>query len=84
MNKTTDQLKRYAIWYMMLDSCLVYVRSCSVCNRKKKSQGQPMAHQGRYHAGSLLERIYIYSIGPLIETPKINQSVLVVEDQFPK
>ena len=35
MNKTTQRVKRYAIWYKMLDSCLVYVRSCSVCNRKK-------------------------------------------------
>ena len=34
MNKTTERVKRYPIWYKMLDSCLVYVRSCSVCNRQ--------------------------------------------------
>ena len=28
MNKTTQRVKRYAIWYKMLDSCVVYVRSC--------------------------------------------------------
>ena len=38
MNKTAQRVKRYSIWYMMMDSCLVYVRSCSVCNRKKKPQ----------------------------------------------
>ena len=38
MNKTTQRVKRYAIWYKMLDSCLVYVRSCSVCNRQKNSK----------------------------------------------
>ena len=37
MNKTTERVKRHAIWYKMLDSCLVYVRSCSVGNRQKKS-----------------------------------------------
>ena len=36
MNKTTDRVKRYDIWYNKLDSCLVYVRSCSVRNRQKK------------------------------------------------
>ena len=69
MNKTTQRVKRYSIWYKMLDSCLVYVRSCSVCNRQKK----PNAHQVQYHAGSPLERIHIDILGPLIETPRGNQ-----------
>ena len=81
MNKTTERVKRYVIWYKMLDS-LVYVRSCSLCNRKKKLQKKPKVHQGRYHAGSPLERIHIDIIGPLIETPRGNQYVLV--DQFSK
>ena len=38
MNKTTGRVKRYAVWYKLLDSCLVYVRGCSVCNRQKKPQ----------------------------------------------
>ena len=67
MNKTTDRIKRYVIWYTMLDSCLVYVRSCSVCNRQKK----PKAHQVRYHAGLPLERIHIDIIGPLIESKSV-------------
>ena len=83
MNKTTQRVKRYAIWYKMLDSCVVYVRSCSVCNRQKKPQKKPNAHQVQYHAGSL-ERIHIDILGPLIETPRGNQYVLVVVDQFTK
>ena len=51
MNKTTERVKRYAIWCTMLDSCLIYVRSCSVCNRKKP-QKKPNAHQVQHHAGS--------------------------------
>ena len=61
MNKTKERVKRYAIWYKMLDSCLVYVRSCSVCNRQKKPLKRPKAHQVQYHAGSPLERIHIES-----------------------
>ena len=72
MNKTTERVKRYAIWYKMMDRCLVDVRSCSVCNRQKK----PKAHQVRYHAGSPLERIHIDILGPLIETPRGNNKLI--------
>ena len=82
MNKTTQRVKRYAIWYKMLDSCLVYVRNCSVCNRQKKPQKKPKAHQVQYHAGSPLERIHIDIMGTLIETHRGNHYVLVVVDQF--
>ena len=72
MNKTTQRVKRNSIWYKMLDSCLVYVRSCSVYNRQKKPQKKPKTHQVQYHTGSPLERIHIDILGPLIETPRRN------------
>ena len=34
-NKTTERVKCYSIWYKMLDSCLVYVRNCSVLTVKR-------------------------------------------------
>ena len=49
-----------------------------MCNRQEKTQ------QVRYHAGSPLERMHIDILGPLIETPRGNQYVLVVVDQFSK
>ena len=52
MNKSTERITRYAIWYKMMDSCLVYVMSCSVCNRQNKRQEKPKANQVQYHAGS--------------------------------
>ena len=84
MNKTTERVKRSSLWYKLLDSCLVYVRSCLVCNRQKKPQKKPNAHQVQYHAGSPLEMIHIDILGPLIETSRGNQYVLVVVDQFSK
>ena len=80
MNKTTERVKRYDIWYKMLDSCLVYVRSCSGYNRQKQSQKKPNAH----HAGSPLERTHIDIQRPFIETFRGNQYVLVVVDQLSK
>ena len=82
MNKTIERVKRYAIWYKMLDSCLLYVISCSVCNRQNNPQKKPKAHQVQYHAGLPLERIHIDITEPLIETPRENQYVLVMVDQL--
>ena len=48
MNKTTERVKRYAIWYKMMDSCLVYVRNCSVYNRQHKPQNKPKPHQATH------------------------------------
>ena len=71
MNKTTVRVIRYAIWYKMLDSCLVYIRSCSVCSCQKKHQKKPKAHQVQYHAGSPVKMIHkiIDILVPLNETP---------------
>ena len=84
MNKTLERLKRYAIWYKMQDSCLVYVKCCQICNRQKKPHKKAKAPHVSYHAGSPLERVHIDILGPLIETPIGNQYVLVVVDQFTK
>ena len=84
MNKTLERLKRYAIWYKMQDSYLVYVKGCQICNRQKKPHKKAKAPHVSYHAGSPLERVHIDILGPLIETPRENQYVLVVVDQFTK
>ena len=26
MNKTADRVRRYAVWYKMIESCLIYVK----------------------------------------------------------
>ena len=59
MNKTTERVKRYTIWYTMLDGCLVYVRTCSVCNRQRIPQKKPNAHQVQYHAESDVRAISV-------------------------
>ena len=46
MNKTTERVKRYAIWYKILDSCLAYVRSCSVCNHQKETSREAKGSPG--------------------------------------
>ena len=60
---TSENAMLYGIrcWIVVL----VYVRSCSVCNRQKKPQKKPKAHQVQYHAGSPLERIHIDILGAI-------------------
>ena len=74
----------YRTCHVAQDSWLVYVRSCSVCNRQKKYQKKPKAHQVRYHAVLPLERIHIDILGTLIKTPRVNQYVLVGVNQLSK
>ena len=59
MNKTAEQVRRYAVWYNILDNCLIYVKSCQVCNRQKKPHKKPKAHYVIYHAVSPMERVHI-------------------------
>ena len=84
MNKTAERVRRYAVWYKMIESCHIYVKSCQVCNRQKKPHKKPKAHHVSYHAGSPMERVHIDILGPLVETPRGNQYVFVVVDQFSK
>ena len=78
MNKTREQVKCYAIWYKLQETCELYVKCCMVCNQQKKPRVKPKAHQVSYHAGSPMERLHIDILGPLVE------SVLVIIDQFTK
>ena len=55
-----------------------------MCNRQKKPHKKPKAHHVRYHAESPMERVLIDILGPLVETPRGNQYVFVVVDQFSK
>ena len=84
MNKTAERVRRYAVWYKMIKSCHIYVKSCQVCNRQKKPHKKPKAHHVSYHAGSPMERVHTDILGPLVETPRGNQYVFVVVDQFSK
>ena len=84
MNKTAARVRRYAVWYKMIDSCLIYVKNCQVFNRQKKPHKKSKAHYVSYHAGSPIDRVHIYILGPLVETPRGNQYVFVIVDQFSK
>ena len=53
-----------------------------MCNCQKKSHKKPKAHHVSYHAGSPMERIHIDILGPLVETPRGNQYVFVVDSKL--
>ena len=79
----TNSLARNQL-LMMIDSCLIYAKSCQVCNRQKKSHKKPKVHHVSYHAGLPMERVHIDILGVLVEIPRGNQYVFVVVDQFSK
>ena len=82
--KTLQKLKQRFIWHGMSNDCLLYVRSCGVCNGSKKPNRKAKARLGRYHAGAPLERVHIDILGPLNSSKSGNRYVLMVIDQFTK
>ena len=53
-----------------------------MCNRPKKGCRVASGEQQVFHTGYALERIHIYIMGPLMETQKGNNYILVIVDQF--
>ena len=82
--KTLQKPKQRFIWHGMSNDCLLYVRSCGVCNGIKKPNRKVKARLGRYHAGAPLERVHINILGPLNSSKSRNKYVRMVIDQFTK
>ena len=82
--KTYERLKQHYMWHEMSVNAKLYVRTCSVCNRQKKSTVKPRAALGSYHAGAPMEKVHIDMLGPLPESQQGNKYVLLLVDQFTK
>ncbi len=61
-----------------------YVTTCSVCNQNKKSSKYGHVGLKHYQAGAPMERVHIYFMGPLPKTPRGNEHILMMVDQFTK
>jgi len=82
--KTLERLKQVGIWYGMSQDCKLYISSCPICNKNKKSTKKARANLEQYHAGFPMERVHMDILGPLPVTPSGNKYILMVIDQFTK
>ena len=61
-----------------------YVTTCSVCSQNKKIDCYGRCPLTEYVAGAPMERVHIDFLGPLPKTPRGNEHILMMVDQFTK
>jgi hypothetical protein len=71
-------------WPDMSRDCLLYVKSCSVCNQNKKPSRRQRAAMVNYHSGVPFDRVHLDILGPLTTSDTSSRYVLVMIDQFTK
>ena len=82
--RTFDQVHRRAYWYKMAEDLKFWIKSCDICQRRKRPAHPPHAPQGVYTTGKINERVSLDICGPLVQTERDNEYVLVITDQFSK
>jgi transposase InsO family protein len=82
--RTLQRVKSRYFWHGMTRDVKRYVESCGSCNRCKKPNRKAKWEMTKYHAGAPLERVHLDFLGPLPKTPRGNEYVLMIVDQFTK
>jgi hypothetical protein len=82
--RTREKVKEKFAWYGVGLDVKRYVSQCEVCNQNKKVNRQGKCPLMEYQAGSPMERVHIDFLGPLPKTPRGNEHILMMVDQFTK
>ena len=82
--RTKERLKEKYVWYGLGKDVSAFFSSCEVCNQNKMADRQGQCRMTEYQAGSPMERVHLDFLGPLPKTPRGNEYVLVMVDQFTK
>ena len=77
-------LQHFCYWYRMHEDAMYWIKSCEICQQRKRLNPAPRAPMTVYVVGAPGERISIDVCGPLVETPRHNRYVLVISDHFTK
>jgi transposase InsO family protein len=82
--RTKAKLREKFYWYGLKDDVAKFVTSCDVCNKNKKLDRYGRCPLIEYQAGAPMERVHIDFMGPLPVTPRGNEHILMIVDQFTK
>jgi transposase InsO family protein len=84
IDRTKARIKEKFYWYTLSRDVKNFVRSCEACNRNKKSDKYGKCPLTEFQAGAPMERVHIDFMGPLPKTPRGNEHILMMVDQFTK
>mgnify|MGYP002153704867 CR=1 FL=1 len=82
--RTRASMKEKFYWRGMNQDVANYIATCDVCSRNKKHTPYGRRPLIEYHAGDPMERVHIDFLGPLPQTPRGNEHILMMVDQFTK
>ena len=82
--RTIAKIKRRFYWFKMRETISRYVRTCDICQRRKRPGITPRAPLTNYIVGRPMERICIDLTGPFDPTSNDNRYIMVVCDYFSK
>ena len=77
-------MKEKFFWYGMGKDITQYVVSCPACNQNKKATAYGRVPIQEYQARAPMERVHLDFLRPLPKTPRGNEYVLRMVDQFTK
>ncbi|MCG7869896.1 MAG: DDE-type integrase/transposase/recombinase, partial [Candidatus Thiodiazotropha taylori] len=83
-DRTKARLREKFFWFGLGKDVTHYVATCSTCNQNKKTTVYGRVPMQEYQAGAPMERVHLDFLGPLPKTPRGNEHVLMMVDQFTK
>jgi hypothetical protein len=82
--KTREKTLQRFYWYEMRDDIKNWIMKCDICAANKKPNKNPRAPLGNMAVGAPLDRLATDILGPLPQTLRGNQYILVTTDHFTK
>lgn len=82
--RTFNQVHKRVFWYQMAEDVKLWIKTCEVCQRRKRPGRTPRAPQRIYAVGKINERVCMDICGPIVKTARGNTVILVITDQFSK
>ena len=83
-DRTKAWVKEKFFWYGLGREVKQFVATCPTCNQNKKATANGRVPMQEYQTGAPMERVHIGFLGPLPKTPRGNEYVLMMVDQFTK
>ena len=82
--KVLRLLNKYFFWYKMDRDVAWWIRTCEVCQRRKRPNKEPRAPMTKFVSGFPNERVAMDVVGPAKESRNGNKYVLCITDHFSK
>ena len=84
VKKTLHKVQQAFVWFKLKRDVMLYVQTCTQCNRSKKTNYKQKHALGQYHASHPLDKVHIDLLGPFPESKLGHNYILSIVDQFTK